>query len=380
MKRMTIRLFLLFCVCLISPFYGDKWNEILIQSKNNRFIYSNFFLKSKNLRKLKYQIDFPLNEQNHTLLYYALYESQFQLAQLLIESGADLNAVYSHVVALCLERESKEDFRLLEFVKKQIQIALNQGDTKRENPWVKLLFERNFFYLKQIENKQYLIPKIIHQIWIGPNAIPDKVKWMMDSWQKVNPTWEYRLWTNHDLDNLDMLNKDAFESATNWGMKSDILRCEILNQFGGVYVDVDFECLKPLDDLHYLYDFYCGIIPEIDNSIVANGVIGSRPGHPIIRSCLENWRCISSFATNIPEEIMALTGPYFLTNQLVKYLLGAKREDRAVALPVNYFFPFPHPLKNNYWNKLWDRKEILKRYSHPETVAIHYWATTWIGG
>jgi mannosyltransferase OCH1-like enzyme len=31
--------------------------------------------------------------------------------------------------------------------------------------------------------------------------------------------------------------------------KTDILRFEILYQFGGLHKDTDFECLKPIDDL-----------------------------------------------------------------------------------------------------------------------------------
>ena len=46
-----------------------------------------------------------------------------------------------------------------------------------------------------------------------------------------------------EAQNLSMKNKKAFLSAHNYGMKSDILRYEILHTYGGVYIDTDYECV-----------------------------------------------------------------------------------------------------------------------------------------
>jgi hypothetical protein len=66
-----------------------------------------------------------------------------------------------------------------------------------------------------------------------------------------------------------MKNKDAFSGATNYGEKSDILRYEILSQFGGIYVDCDFECLKPFDDL-----LSCAFFTGLSNTAVGVEVGG----------------------------------------------------------------------------------------------------------
>src|SRR5262249_44034916 len=134
-----------------------------------------------------------------------------------------------------------------------------------------------------------VIPKIIHQIWLGPKRTPQFFLKFRDSWQKRHPDWEYRLWTDADLANFDFDLKNLFDQSNNYGEKSDILRCEILLKYGGVYVDADFECLKPFDDLVSKYDFFAGIeppheIPESDHVLlISNALIGSVPGHPIIR-------------------------------------------------------------------------------------------------
>ena len=45
------------------------------------------------------------------------------------------------------------------------------------------------------------------------------------------------------MKSLTLKNQKAYSMAKNWGMKSDILRYEILQKFGGVYIDTDYECV-----------------------------------------------------------------------------------------------------------------------------------------
>ncbi len=48
----------------------------------------------------------------------------------------------------------------------------------------------------------------------------------------------------------------------NLGAKSDLLRYELLYQFGGVYIDIDVVLLQPLDILNHTYEFYTGLMPN----------------------------------------------------------------------------------------------------------------------
>ncbi len=82
------------------------------------------------------------------------------------------------------------------------------------------------------------IPKIIHQIWIGPLPRPEKYKRWQTTWQTL-PGWSYKLWTDEDVADLQLTNSDIYYKEKNYGARADILRIEILNQIGGVYVDMD---------------------------------------------------------------------------------------------------------------------------------------------
>ena len=236
------------------------------------------------------------------------------------------------------------------------------------------LFDQNYSSRKpgaMQRSEVALIPKIIHQIWIGPNPVPEKVKWMMKTWKEMNPGWEYRLWTNEDLKDFGLENQLAFDALSNWGAKSDLWRCEILDRMGGVYVDIDFECLKPLDDLHHQYEFYCGIL---DGSEIANGLMASRPHHPIMRACIERWKTIPFFPTKDPELIIALTGPVFFTNIVAEHLV--RFEDRSIVFPQAYFFALPRDLRFDFWKEKVGQPDIAK-YLTDESYAVHYWASTW---
>ena len=44
-------------------------------------------------------------------------------------------------------------------------------------------------------------------------------------------------------------NQALFDRATSYARKADIARYEVIRRFGGVYLDTDMECLRPIDEL-----------------------------------------------------------------------------------------------------------------------------------
>jgi len=92
-----------------------------------------------------------------------------------------------------------------------------------------------------------LIPKIIHMIWIGPEKCPYKES--IESYKRNNSDWEVKIWDNDAVSKFDIYNKWVYSKMTSWAGKADVLRLEILHNYGGLYVDMDSRCLKPLDGL-----------------------------------------------------------------------------------------------------------------------------------
>lgn len=226
-----------------------------------------------------------------------------------------------------------------------------------------------FTYLKttyqKIASQEFVrtglrIPKIIHQIWLG-GPFPDRFKNYQQTWKAHHPDWHYKLWTEEDIPFFNFRNKDIFMQATNYGEKSDIWRYEILEQFGGLYVDVDFECIKPFDELHYLFDLYVGIQP-LDTTIVqlGIGIIGSCAHHPLLQACIHLLKSMRD-----KKQIIIRTGPLFFTSLFMALKNGSLR---TIALPASYFYP------RGYTQKA----AVAEIWLKPESLAVHHWAGSWL--
>ena len=131
-----------------------------------------------------------------------------------------------------------------DFLKKcLIETSLFNNRYAIDDPdWIKISQMYHAAKIKEetIENP---IPKIVHFIWLG-NAIPQFYQDNIEDWKSKNPSFEFKLWGNEDSEAF-MKNKASYENfakAESFGIKSDILRYEILLEMGGLYVDTDFLC------------------------------------------------------------------------------------------------------------------------------------------
>lgn len=332
--------------------------------------------------RLASNIDEPIDRGGNTLLMRAIDEGHFPLAKYLIEKGASFNA-RNNQGEDCIDLIAKHehDFRdssILRFLNGQMAPNIHFKGTADQSNRALFLFRNH--YLRHHPDKiqasdKPLIPKKIHQVWVGPKPVPKRVRWMMATWQELNPDWEYKLWTDADLETFGLENQKAYDQAPNYGAKSDIFRVEILERLGGVYVDVDFECLKPLDELHHKYDFYCGLLGYQEE--IANGLIASRPHHPVLRTCIDRWKSMDCFDIEDLDEIIATTGPKFLTNVVAQYLVQEENFDApTVVFPVRYFFAFPSSRRFDFWNGSMSRDEVMS-YKLRDSYGFHYWATSW---
>lgn len=215
------------------------------------------------------------------------------------------------------------------------------------------------------------IPKIIHHIWLG-SSLPEKFARYRQTWQKLHPTWICILWDDARVAKLGLINLKAYQAATNWGEKSDIVRYELLSRFGGLYVDTDFECLQPFDVLHHCCDFYTGSYPNPGGGslYVLNGLIGSMPGHPILKRCIKGIKK-SVQGSNSASAIIGRTGPDYFYRCIIEALAAKDTIKKTVIFPPTFFYPWSGALRGNR-----DR-DVIMSYIRPESFAVHHWATSW---
>ncbi|MES2344402.1 MAG: glycosyltransferase [Chlamydiota bacterium] len=168
----------------------------------------------------------------------------------------------------------------------------------------KAIFEKNGALLKSSSCTEK-IPKVLHFIWIGPNSFPKDSLVNLRSWIGKHPDWTINFWTDRErplphpamhkkfINEITLMRLSQFYDKTdNFAEKSDLLRYEILFQYGGVYVDHDVKCFKAFDEMNKAYDLFCGLevpfaTPLSSSIFPTNNLIGARSYHPIIARCID---------------------------------------------------------------------------------------------
>ena len=224
-------------------------------------------------------------------------------------------------------------------------------------------------YQNYIESssEQQLIPKKIHQIWLG--EMPEAHKKLIPKIIENHTGWEYKLWTLDDLKNYPMVNKELFNSVNNLGSKSDIARYEILYNEGGIYLDSDFEMVKNFDSLIY-NEFFTGC-GHIDNPEVFNGLIGCTKNNELMGLLVEGLK-----SKGVDGDIMHNTGPYYFSSIFFEYIkknMGKK----IVVLPTPYFYPLPASERFKIRNRFDELKKFIYSFNTSHTICIHLWYNSW---
>ena len=95
-----------------------------------------------------------------------------------------------------------------------------------------------------------MIPSILHQTW-KTDQIPQRFQPWVDSWARHNPGWTRMFWNDRTL--LDFVGQhypdflDTFCSYPAGIFRADAGRYLLLHHFGGVYADLDCECVAPFE-------------------------------------------------------------------------------------------------------------------------------------
>lgn len=129
------------------------------------------------------------------------------------------------------------------------------------------------------------IPHKIHYIWFGRNEKPQIVLDCMKSWRKFFPDWEIIEWNEDNYDvNVIAYTKEAYE-LRKWAFVSDYARIDILNKYGGIYVDVDVEFIRPLPEKFMELDCFTGF--EYAGLVSPGLILATKPNNPFLQRMID---------------------------------------------------------------------------------------------
>mgnify|MGYP001413768332 FL=1 len=124
-----------------------------------------------------------------------------------------------------------------------------------------------------------MIPKVAHFYWYSDREMPELRRASLDSFKKLNPTWEVHL--HHSGEKAD---PTFVEMVT----ASDAARYGILYRAGGVYFDTDIVFVRPIPEAWLAFDV---LLPaNTDGDLYGLHVLGAREGSPFFSEAMRRCR------------------------------------------------------------------------------------------
>jgi mannosyltransferase OCH1-like enzyme len=181
-----------------------------------------------------------------------------------------------------------------------------------------------------------MIPATIHQMW-KTGDVPARLAPYAESWRAMHPTWQYRLWTDAHLETFvreqypEMW--DLYRTYSEPIQRVDAVRYMLLHHFGGVYADLDVECVRSLEPLRQH-----GVVLAATAPLgVSNDLMMAMPRHalfeaviqrlPRARARWDHWYVPRHF------RVLLSTGSLHLTNTVARW---PERGDLHVLSPELY--------------------------------------------
>ena len=204
--------------------------------------------------------------------------------------------------------------------------------------------------------------------------MPDRVKVVIDSWKYFHRDYTIKIWDDESVQTIDWISnefKNNFLKGAHYSEKSNYIRAQVLYNFGGIYVDTDFICLKSFDcliekDIH----FFAGL--ELSNGVgdvsflICSALMGCSPKSKMMEIY---------FSTAIPfDEAPQLnsprrSGPFAFSRAIKKYL-NLYGDEGVLVLPCTYFYPTLYEWK---CKKISENYEVFLQLLKPENMAVHLW-------
>ena len=195
------------------------------------------------------------------------------------------------------------------------------------------------------------IPKIIHQLWIGPKTPPTK---FMDTWKNKHETdgFEYIRWTEEEMENRGFKSQltNKLNEMEEINGQADIIRWELLYEYGGFFVDADAYCIESVKQLIDKYDAFVGFENEMirgpgwnsdytdvlsqTHPLIATGTMAFPPKHELPRLAIEWIKNNPISFKDTGTRAWRTVGPGLLTR-----LYHQQKWNEITVLPSYLFLP-----------------------------------------
>lgn len=221
------------------------------------------------------------------------------------------------------------------------------------------------------------IPSILHLTW-KTERIPRGLRRYVASWSRFQ-TLTVRLHTDDDLRRLIVEHYSEYlplyDSFTRGIERADFARYALMEKYGGIYADLDMECIRSIEPLLSSTRAIIGTEPEehvplyaVDR-VLCNAILLSPPGHPV-------WRAIMAYiaANYRPHgDVVYNTGPMAITRF---YQENPEAFHDVEIMEPTVFYPV---IDAKFGGRRDGRFEHVSRSGRiADAYTVHHWVHTYI--
>ena len=175
------------------------------------------------------------------------------------------------------------------------------------------------------------IPKKLTHIWIGD--LPPPHEWM-ESWKYHHPEWEYFLADNRFILNRKFHNQvliNEYIRRLEFAGAADLIRYEILFEFGGLIPEADSLCLQNTDKLWSQSCAYTVFENEVVREKMVSPIMASEPGNKFVSILIDELSNLKPYELGAPWRT---TGNLFIAQMIERHAPG-----NLTIFPSYYFIP-----------------------------------------
>lgn len=214
-----------------------------------------------------------------------------------------------------------------------------------------------------------VIPKVTHQVWFqGWGNLPEKYRDDTEKLSILNANWEHMKWDEEGLRaECKKFSPEAlakFEGFPHMIQKVDFGRYIVLYNYGGVSVDCDAECLRPLEKTPGIdrYDIILckNSLNKLENKVASfgltkdlvvmnNATICCSKEHPLMKQFIEFLIENESWNEDLLLDTQLKTGPLITSIFFNKFL------DDIHIVDSDIFEPFGNVNKRTVLNHKYDQ-------------------------
>ena len=179
------------------------------------------------------------------------------------------------------------------------------------------------------------------------------------------PDYEIKEWNMKNYD----VNKSKFMqqaiSKRKWAFASDFARLDVIYRYGGIYMDLDVELIRGLDEVLHNKAFFSF---DCSSNVDLGSGFGAVPRHPLVKELIDLYENAEFVEKN--DKINDTPQPVVLKSAFEKR--GLKRDgtlqklENALVYPAEYFSPVNFAL--------------FHTITTPNTIGIHHYDDAWHSG